>query len=287
MYMTSIGVIGNGFVGQATALFENPETKLLIFDIDPKKCKPEGTTLKDMAACDLVFICVPTPSHEDGKCNTSIVELVVRQLKEINENCNIVIRSTVPVGTTESVKCFHMPEFLTEKHWRNDFINCELWVTGHSEMEESRVEKFRNLFKELLEKAHKYGKIKHTDFVLVKSDESELIKYFRNTFLSTKIAYCNEFYRLCNALNLNYNTISEIACADKRIGLSHIKVPGHDGKFGFGGTCFPKDTNSLITMYKENNIEAAVLNGVMKRNIEVDRPEQDWKEDPRAFTKKD
>jgi UDP-glucose 6-dehydrogenase len=222
--MSSIGVIGNGFVGQATALFENPETKLLIFDIDPKKCKPEGTTLKDMAACDLVFICVPTPSHEDGKCNTSI---------------------------------------------------------------ESRVKKFRNLFKELLEKAHKYGKIKHTNFVLVKSDESELIKYFRNTFLSTKIAYCNEFYRLCNALNLNYNTISEIACADKRIGLSHIKVPGHDGKFGFGGTCFPKDTNSLITMYKENNIEAPVLNGVMKRNIEVDRPEQDWKEDPRAFTKKD
>ena len=56
--MSSIGVIGNGFVGQATALFENPETKLLIFDIDPKKCRPEGTTLKEVAECDLVFICV-------------------------------------------------------------------------------------------------------------------------------------------------------------------------------------------------------------------------------------
>ena len=88
-----IGIIGNGFVGQATNLFCCNNVKSYMYDIDPNKCNPIGLKLSDLSVCDLIFICVPTPMADDGKCYTNIVEDVVNKLKKFFESKNKVLPS--------------------------------------------------------------------------------------------------------------------------------------------------------------------------------------------------
>ena len=106
-----------------------------------------------------------------------------------------------------------------------------------------------------------------------------MIKLFRNNFLSTKIAFCNEIYQFTKIHSVDYETVRELATRDPRIGASHTRVPGHDGKFGYGGTCFPKDTNNLLHHMKESNMESYLIKATVERNENVDRKEQDWKLD--------
>ena len=94
-------------------------------------------------------------------------------------------------------------------------------------------------------------------------------------FFATKISYFNEVKLICDKLKLNYNKILEGVLSDGRIGISHYQVPGHDGKAGFGGTCFPKDINSFINLMKANGVDPNVLEAAWKTNISV-RPEKDW-----------
>ena len=94
-----------------------------------------------------------------------------------------------------------------------------------------------------------------------------------------KVGFFNEVESICSELDINYENVRCIATQDKRIGPGHTKVPGHDGHRGFGGTCFPKDTNALSKFAEENAIPTPILNAVIKRNEELDRPEQDWKAD--------
>jgi UDPglucose 6-dehydrogenase len=106
-----------------------------------------------------------------------------------------------------------------------------------------------------------------------------MIKYLKNVFLSVKVGFFNELESICSELDIDYENVRCIATQDTRIGTGHTKVPGHDGKRGFGGTCFPKDTNALANFAKDNGIESPILDAVIKRNEEIDRPEQDWKSD--------
>ena len=130
----SFAIIGNGFVGKATQILaeNNPNLKMIIYDIDPQKCKPLGTKLKDLRECDIIFICVPTPMDKNGRNYLGIVESVVSDLKKIVDlsKTHIVIRSTVLVGTSDRLGCYFMPEFLTERNWREDFRNCSDWLFG-------------------------------------------------------------------------------------------------------------------------------------------------------------
>ena len=112
----------------------------------------------------------------------------------------------------------------------------------------------------------------------MKSKESECVKYFANCFLASKLMVFNEMRLLCEALeDVNYETIIEGVVSDRRIGNSHCYVPGPDGEYGFGGTCFPKDINALIHLCGEMDIPARTLLGAWITNLNV-RPEQDWKE---------
>ena len=106
--------------------------------------------------------------------------------------------------------------------------------------------------------------------------ESELSKYFINCFLALKVSFANEIFSLCHDLNIDYNEVLRLVSLEERVGESHLKVPGPDGKKGYGGSCFPKDINSLIKLFEENNIESHVLSGSWKRNSTIDRPEKDW-----------
>ena len=90
------------------------------------------------------------------------------------------------------------------------------------------------------------------------------------------MSFCNEFETFCEAKNINYDIVRGYATNDTRIGSSHSKVPGHDGKRGFGGTCFPKDMASLEFQMKQAGVESKIISGANERNFSIDRKEHDW-----------
>lgn len=278
-----IGIVGNGFVGQATRVLQCPEIEILTWDILPEKCDPPGLQLSDLNECEFIFVAVPTPMNRDGSCCLRIVESAIKSVQEVIDptKTRIILRSTVPVGTSSRLNCFFMPEFLTEKNWRQDFAQNPDWFFGlPSDEDPVWKEKIQNLFTI----AKKNGCIQSDRVTFVSPEEAEAIKYFRNVFLSVKVSFCNEFERFCTACQVDYETVRRLATLDSRIGASHTAVPGHDGRRGFGGTCFPKDTHSLLTQFKDAGIEAPVLEAVVHRNETIDRPEHDWCQDlGRAF----
>ena len=175
-----------------------------------------------------------------------------------------------------------MPEFLTEKNFKLDFINNPDWFFGLKGTSSDIL--FKEKIKILFNLAYTNKCIKYNNIHFVDNNEAEMIKLFRNTFLSTKISFCNEIYQFCQSHNIIYENVRNFATRDPRIGSSHTNVPGHDGKFGYGGTCFPKDTNSLYYQMKQKNIDSYIIKSTVERNEIVDRPEQDWKSDKnRAF----
>ena len=111
--------------------------------------------------------------------------------------------------------------------------------------------------------------------IITTSDESETIKYFSNTFLAYKVAYFNKMYDFCQAVGMDYDVVCEGVTADSRIGKSHTKVPGIDNDRGFGGTCFPKDLNSLIVQMENHDVNADMLKEVWKYNQQI-RKVIDW-----------
>lgn len=272
-----IGIIGLGFVGKATYLLNCKDLEIIAYDINPELCNPIGTKMEDLKECEFIFISVPTPMNKDGSCHLKIVETVIKNLEIIKFNNFIVLRSTVPVGTSDVLKVFFMPEFLTEKNYEYDFINNKDWVFGLRG--DSEDERFKTQMEKLFDIAFQNGKIKYNNLTFVLNSEAEMIKMFRNCFLATKVGFCNEIYQFCCKKNINYDNVRKLACNDDRILHSHSQVPGHDGKLGFGGTCFPKDINSLIYQIDNVNGDYPILHSVMKRNEEIDRPEKDWKSD--------
>ena len=269
-----VGIIGNGFVGKATKILKCKDIEILAYDINPELCEPKNLKLNDMKNCEIIFISVPTPMKKDGSVYLGIIESVLQDLKNINFKNFIVIRSTVPPGTSDIFNCYFMPEFLTEKNFVNDFVNNPLWIYGLLNKPLDCL--FKEKISKMINLAYKNKCIKFNDIKFMSNKEAEMVKYFRNTFLSVKVSYCNEIYEYCQKKGINYENVRKIAALDKRIGLSHTKVPGHDGKLGFGGTCFPKDTNGLLADMKKHNMQSYILESAIKRNENVDRPEKDW-----------
>lgn len=195
--MINIGIIGNGFVGNATSTFECCENNIVIYDIEQEKCKPLGLELVDLIKCDIIFICVPTPMNKDGSCNIDILVSITNKLDSIidKEKTFIIIRSTVPIGTSYRLKCYFMPEFLTEKNYLDDFKSSTNWIFGYMDGVENMV--FKKIITELINNAYKYNKIQHNNITFENTDVCETIKYVRNTFLATKVSFANEFYNFC------------------------------------------------------------------------------------------
>jgi UDPglucose 6-dehydrogenase len=271
-----VGIIGNGFVGQATQLLEGDNVELLVYDIVPEKCRPVGCTIQDLGACDVIFIAVPTPMKPDGSCHTSIVESVIQQLKSELNDPQIFVRSTVPVGTCDRLGVNFMPEFLTEKRWRMDFIENKHWICG---LLDTKNEQLKQTMTSLFNYAHQNGSIQSNSVEFCSNKEAELLKYFRNSFLAVKVSFCNEIEEFCRKLNIDYTELNRMFLYDDRIGNSHSSVPGHDGRRGFGGTCLPKDTSSLLRQMERAGVKSYILDASIRRNDEVDRSSGDWKED--------
>jgi len=271
-----IGIVGQGYVGTAVKTVFEKHYETNTFDLNGDcTC----TDIEDLvAASDIIFVCVPTPMKKDGSCDTSIVESVVKDIDETvqcftNKDHKIVaIKSTIPPGTTnrlnkecKNISVIFNPEFLTEANFIDDFKNQNRIIIGG---ERPSTTKLRQVYSLAFPKAK---------IVKTGSITAEMVKYFTNTFLATKVSFANEMYQICGRLGIDYDKVVEYSTYDERLGKSHWAVPGPDGKFGFGGSCFPKDINALIQLGLELDMTPEVLMAAWETNLEV-RPEQDWKE---------
>tara|TARA_B100002019_G_scaffold110770_1_gene95269 strand:- start:4195 stop:5064 length:870 start_codon:yes stop_codon:yes gene_type:complete len=270
-----IGVVGNGFVGHAMTLLR-PHVEVLVWDVVPEKRDPKTLDIETFVEeSEIIFVAVPTPMNSDGSANLDIVRSVCEEIQEIDDTKYIVLRSTVPPGTSEELDVNFMPEFLTEKNWEEDFKNCNQWILGSTDV--FLYEKIKRMFE--LAYNNGSGSVVNKEVIQCKPSEAEMIKYLKNVFLGVKVGFFNELESICSKFDIDYENVRCIATQDKRIGSGHTKVPGHDGKRGFGGTCFPKDLNALAKFAEDNMIPTPILDAVIKRNEQLDRPEQDWKSD--------
>ena len=266
-----IGIIGQGFVG--TAVREGLKQHYDIHTYDLKeKCTCESI-LELVDESDVIFVCVPTPMKKDGSCDISIVESVIDEIEDVDISGKIVvIKSTVPPGTTErlnkkykNISVVFNPEFLTEANFIEDFKNQDRIIIGGPRPTSTRV---RQLFYKAFPNAH---------IIKTSSTIAEMVKYTTNCFLSTKVSFANEMKQICDKIDVDYDKVIEYATYDERLGKSHWSVPGPDGHYGFGGSCFPKDINALISLSDDLGLWLHTLMGVWHTNCDV-RPEEDWKE---------
>ena len=272
--MSNIGIIGNGFVGGAVA-YGFRDQKPLIYDINPEV---STHSFEEVANCKYIFICLPTPMvcETGGEANTDIVENCLEKLQYSREQV-IMLKSTVPVGTTKKLakkyrlrNLLHCPEFLTAANAKYDFVNADRTVIGSPHLREGIEEKYSEMAKELFLKV-----FPDIPVYTMTSCESEMVKYTANCFLATKVGFFNMIFTLGNKLGLDYNRVLEGVLSDPRIGKSHTAVPGPDGDYGFGGTCFPKDVNAMITTLQNNHISSYILESVWNDNMKY-RTNWDW-----------
>ena len=261
-----VGILGNGFVGEAISFAFSSISRVFIYDTNPSRSIND---LESVHKCDYVFVCVPTPMFEDGSQDLRYVESA---FEKATKKPIYILKSTVLPGTTEKLskqfsncKIIFSPEFLTERTAKLDMLTQSRIILGGDP-------KLTENAKALFNQRFKIKNIIQTD-----SKTAELTKYMNNTFFATKVSIMNEFKLLCDKIGANWEDAVRGFVSDGRIGDSHLNVPGHDGKFGYGGTCFPKDVNALLSFSKKYEIELNTISGGWTTNLKV-RKEKDWEE---------
>lgn len=226
----TIGIIGCGFVGGALKKWveeHNPSVKILISD-------PYKGYNDDVSPADLIFISIHLPTEDDGRQDLSLLKDIIQKLPV---KTPIFIRTTILPGTSKALSeetgrlVYFMPEFLTERTAYEDFCSQPMIFTAVPEL-------LSQLF---------VGK-KHIEMT---SLEAEITKYVHNVFGALKVTYFNGVYDLCRRLEANYRMVQQGILLSGYINAPHTQVPGPDGKFGYGGKCFPKDVNALTKMVKD------------------------------------
>jgi UDPglucose 6-dehydrogenase len=257
----SVGIMGVGYVGGAVLkVFE--ASGMPVTGYDPAKGL---TDLDKVNAADAVFIAVPTPYRPDqGGFDLSFVESAIGALS--GEKL-IVIKSTVLPGTTEALQekwpqhTFLMnPEFLTQATADQDMRFPDRQIVGYTKKRESFTRAGDLMAILPLAPFER----------IMPATAAEVVKYFNNTWFSTKVTFANQMYDLCEKLGVDYDAVREAAAADKRVGRSHLEV-FHKGYRGYGGACLPKDTRALIQLGKRLGVEMALLAKVEELNDRLHR----------------
>jgi UDPglucose 6-dehydrogenase len=249
-----IGILGLGYVGSAVAwTHRNHE----VVTRDPK-LGDKSASLAEIKTCDAVYICVPTPMSEDGRCDDSFVKSVLAELSDYNKI--IICKSTVPPGVyayleSKYPNIVHAPEFLTAANATADYESATWVLVGGTD---ENVEQAITVISASTIAATHYHKTNITT--------ASMFKYLANSFMATKVTFMNEFYHLTKHFDINWNDIKEIAKNDPRLGHTHWDVPGPDGKFGFGGACFPKDVAAICEQALDVGMSLELLEHVEKIN---------------------
>jgi UDPglucose 6-dehydrogenase len=246
-----IGVIGNGFVGSAvSSAFDN------VIVSDPAY---NDVTIQDILVKnpDAIFVCVPTPQDISGRVDGSIVQNV---LSQIPEGILTIIKSTItPINLPIGKKGLVLnPEFLTQANAKNEFLNPQFHLFGGNYEDTILAEQIYNRSDCKVKRCP----VVHTDIIT-----ASFVKYTINSFLATKVIFMNEVKSLYDSVGgKSWEVLSSIIQKDIRIGSSHMMVPGPDGMYGFGGTCFPKDTSAFIKFASDNASELTVLQSAVQKN---------------------
>tara|TARA_Y100000114_G_scaffold150852_1_gene166813 strand:+ start:335 stop:1189 length:855 start_codon:yes stop_codon:yes gene_type:complete len=284
--MKKIGIIGRGFVGSAVEFGFSAQTgcdaQVRVYDKDPSKSL--HTLEETVNKSDFIFLSVPTPSNPDGSMHLGILESALQDIQLVNKRKNniILIRSTITPGTTtklckkfKKLNIVFNPEFLTERSAKFDFINQSRFILGGRKRNTARV---AELYK------WRFGD--SVPCIESNFETAEMVKYMNNCFFATKVSFMNEMKQIADKVNIDWDLAVEGFVRDGRVGHSHLAVPGPDGRFGFGGSCFPKDVQAMIDFGNQLGLNMNTLKGVWETNLEV-RPERDWEKlEGRAIIKK-
>jgi UDPglucose 6-dehydrogenase len=250
-----IGIIGGGFVGSAVAHAHQHDEVLIN---DPKH--PYSTPLTDFVDCDAIFVCVPSPSAEEGYCDTSILEDVLKNLffVTIATQIPIISKVTAPPSVYERLQkqypnLVHAPEFLTAKNALWEYKFGKLCVIGGNQEWSGKAAKV--ILQGMVE-----VRLDNVRFSDIKT--AALYKYLMNSYLAMKVTFMNDFYELAQAQNIDWNDIQMIARSDERIGNTHLSVPGNNGEYGWGGGCFPKDVSAIIMEAIDTEVDFELMQRV-------------------------
>lgn len=259
MSKLKLAIIGHGFVGKGVSYgFDTENVEQFI--VDPVG----GLEIDDLVDknIDISFICVPTPMGEDGSINSSIVEQVVVDIINLEISGHIVLKSTVTPDIVDRLskltdRFIYNPEFLTERNYKHDFENPIMHVFGG---ELAKCEQVKEIYDQ-------YSKCKPCKVHYMTAPEASFVKYGINSFLATKVSWFNQYYELVNKFGADYDVVRSAIGTDARVALSHTQVPGPDGRFGFSGSCFPKDT---FAVYKYSIMQNSKLD-IVKSAIEYNQ----------------
>ena len=222
----TVGFVGCGFIGGALKQWletHNPGVKIRVSD------PPKGWT-DSLVDADVIFISIHIPTEASGEQDLTLLKQIIAELPDVP----IFIRTTILPGTSAKLaretgkSIYFMPEFLTERTAYADFCAQPMVFTAETE---------------LLQKIFTGKK-----FIEMSSYEAEVTKYAHNVFGALKVTYFNGVYDFCKKTGADYNKVLHGILLSGYINDVHTAVPGPDGKFGYGGKCFPKDVNALTKM---------------------------------------
>ena len=258
-----VSVIGLGFVGGA--MFRSFKEKgASVFGYDKYKKDIDMGPLDLCLSTNITFLCLPTLFNKETKSyDKTAINNVCSFLNEKKYQGVVVLKSTVEPQTVSklcdnytNLHFIHNPEFLTARTAYHDFHNQTHIVLGRSK--NCSNQNFNNAYTFY---AQYYPRARIS---VCSSDESECMKIFVNSFYSTKIQIFNEFYLLCEKMNVNFNNVKDLMLKNNWFTPHHTHVPGPDGKLSYGGACFPKDTSALLEHMKILDTPHMVLESVVK-----------------------
>jgi UDP-glucose 6-dehydrogenase len=267
--------IGYGFVGKACHKAFEHNTEAII--IDPKYSEISIADLPKYD-CKLAFVSINAPTLDDGSVDASVIYSIFQQLEDIKYTGLVVLKSTLPPGIVHDLyvkygsepalgkvgplQYIYSPEFLRESTWERDAISPSFMIIAGNFLD---CEELKTLYKN-----HScipaYCRFFQLDY-----REASLAKYTINSFLATKVAFVNQIHKLYADTYDGklpreelWKTFTDVLSADNRIGGSHMQVPGPDGQYGYGGSCFPKDVRAMIGFDKNNRL--SILREVEEAN---------------------